>query len=269
MLAVCVAIATPAMAQEAINTPSATQPAKGVAALRLQTRVFRLGNDPTGLDRDATVLSQSATLTYGLSRNASISLRMPIALRHEVDAGELDREFGFEDASIEAKYRVWQRDTGAINFQRIALVVGSELPTGTGDLSSHSFDPYVGAVFTGVWGRHGINQSVRYKFNTGTDEYPLLPGQGEDDALYLDTAYLYRFSPDVYRAGTEASFYGVVELNTLYETGGDWETLLSPGVLYEARRFAVEAGVQVPVFERVETHPEVEWGFVIGFRVLF
>lgn len=269
LIALFTAIAAPAFAQEAIWTPSATQPAKGLFTLRTQTRVLRLSDDPTGLDREATVLTQDSVLSYGLSRNLSVSLGVPLTIRQERRPDESDRDAGLGDFVISAKYRLWQSDSSAIDFSRFAVLGGAELPTGSGDLSSHSFDPYLGAVFTAVRGRHGLNQSIRYTFNTGTDETPLMPGQGQDDALYLDSAYLYRFSPEAYASDTHASFYGVLELNGLYETGGDWEILLSPGVLYEARRFAVELGVQVPTLQEVENRPEVEWGLVFGLRFLF
>ncbi|MFG0292229.1 MAG: hypothetical protein ACF8MJ_03640, partial [Phycisphaerales bacterium JB050] len=89
------------------------------------------------------------------------------------------------------------------------------------------------------------------------------------DLLRFDTAYLYRLSPEEYGADFVASTYAVVELNGTYETNGDTELFISPGLLYEASRFALELSVSMPVFQNVDHRPEPEYSVGVGVRFLF
>ena len=45
----------------------------------------------------------------------------------------------------------------------------------------------------------------------------------------------------------------VLELNGLYETNGDNELLLSPGIQYVTQRWILEATVQLPVWQETGT----------------
>jgi hypothetical protein len=178
-------------------------------------------------------------------------------------------DFGINDLALSLKYRPFQTDLGPVDSVRLAFIGGIEIPSGDGDFSSHSFDPFAGAVFTAILGRHGINQSISYKFNTGGDEFTMRAGDGQDDALRYDTAYLFRVSPATYAADTTAALYATVELNGIYETNGDNEALLGPGLLYEAKTFAAEATVGLPVIQDVDHRPDTDLTVTLGLRLLF
>jgi hypothetical protein len=258
-----------ALAQEATNTPAATQPSQGKWYVREKLQYMRLGDDPSPHDREIDEVIATTALTYGISRDISATITLPVvASWEEGHMGDEDR-FGTNDLSLSAKWRPFQRDLSPVDSVRIAVFGGVELPTGTGDLSSHSIDPYAGAVLTAILGRHGFNQSLQYKLNTGGDEFNTRPGDGPDDAVRYDTAYLFRLAPEQYAADTKAATYLTVELNGLYETGGDNEVLVGPGILYEARTFALEASIGLPVIQRVDERPETEFIFTVGFRFLF
>lgn len=263
-------LAGSAWAQEATNTPAATQPAVGKLYLREKFQHFRMGHDPSPEGREIDRFVASTALTYGLARNLSASIDVPLeyeAIEHPDRS--MDREVGVGDVLLQLKYRPFQLDLNPLDSIRLAVYGGVEVPSGDGDLSSDSFDPLVGAVFTAILGRHGFNQSVSYKFNSGGEEYPTRPGDGPDDALRYDSAYLFRVSPEAYGPDTEAAVYLTCELNGLYETSGDNEILLGPGVLYEARTFALEAAVGFPVVQDVQERAETELMVTLGFRILF
>ena len=270
VLAVLALASANAEAQEAIFTPAATSPAKGRVALRTQFRYARFENDPTGAGREGDVFSAWTRLSYGITGTLALDVETALSARIAQRSGGADDDArGLHDTRLSLKWRAWQAHSGAINTTRVALIGGVELPTGTGDLSSHSVDAFAGAVLTLVRGRHGFNQSVIYQLNTGTIQTPFAPNSGADDALLYDSAYLFRISPASFGSGDEHAWYATLELNGVSETGGDHEILISPGVLYEARRFAVEAAIRLPVYQQLNNRPQREVGLAIGIRWLF
>ena len=274
LLALGLAVLAPAglaFGQEATNTPAATQPGVGKWYLRERLQYFKLGDDPSPEDRDIDKVVATTALTYGITREISATLTLPLALSFEDPAGpaETDTEFGAYDASLSFKWRPLQWDLNPVDSVRVAFFGGIEAPTGTGDLGSHSWDPFAGAVFTTILGRHGFNQALSYKLNTGGDEFGMVAGDGPDDALRYDTSYLFRLDPAEYSADTTAATYLTLELNGLYETNGDNEILLGPGILYEARTFALEASIGLPILQDVDQRPETDLVVTLGFRFLF
>lgn len=268
-LVVPLAMATRTRAQEATNTPAATQPAEGRFYLRQRFRYYQMGDDPSPANRDIEKIVSTTSLTYGLRRDLSLTLDLPVE-RIDVDsAAGSDTDVGVNDVMLTLKHRPWQWDLNPVDSVRIAYFLGVEAPSDDGDFSSESWDPFVGAVLTAIVGRHGFNQAVSYKFNTGGHAFSTRPGDGPDDALRYDTAYLFRLLPDEYAADTTAALYVTAELNGLYETNGDHEALLGPGLLYEARTFALEATIGLPVVQDVRRRPEVDLTLTVGFRILF
>ena len=268
-----------ALAQEAILTDAATQPAKGRVTFRGQYRFTRLDQEARDGRQGRTVNDHAwhSTVTYGVRRDISFAASFAALVRDDVSGspgagfmeGPDDDEAGVTDLRTTLKWRFWQEDPGPVDTRRLALVGGIEWPTGTGDLSSHSIDPFAGIVFTAIQGRHGFNQSVLYQFNTGTIEENLLVGQNKYDLLEFDTAYLYRLYPGSYTDETEGSLYATVELEGYYETSGDVELLISPGLMWEARRWTAEVGVRLPLYEDVTERAAVGYGVVFGIRYLF
>lgn len=263
------AASTGAWAQEATNTPAATQPAQGKLYLRQRVQYVRLGSDPSPERREVDKVVSTTSLTYGLRRDVSLSMDVPVVYAEESSAGRTDREVGVNDVAFTLKYRPVQVDLNPVDSVRLAVFGGLEVPSGDGEFSSDSWDPFAGVVFTAIVGRHGFNQALAYKFNTGGERFGLRAGDGPDDAVRYDTAYLFRVDPAAYTAETTAATYLTVELNGIYETGGDNEALLGPGVLYEARTLALEAAVGLPVIRDVRERPRTDLVVTVGFRVLF
>jgi hypothetical protein len=110
---------------------------------------------------------------------------------------------------------------------------------------------------------------LQYKFNTGGDEFNTRAGDGPDDALRYESSYLFRLAPAEYESTTTGAWYLMAEMLGLYETNGDNEILLGPGILYEARSYALEATISLPVVRDVDHRPETEFMVTVGFRILF
>lgn len=265
-----------AFGQEATHTPAATQPAEGNWYLRTRVQYLRLSRDPSPERREIDKVLTTTALTYGLSRDVSLSLSVPLSYESANAAagaagggGGLDRSFGVNDITLSAKWRPWQWDLGPVDSVRVALIGGVEIPTYDDEFSSKGVDPIVGGVVTAILGRHGFNQALQYKFNTDGEPFTTRAGDGEADALFYDTAYLFRLAPEQYEADTHASWYLTAELNGVYETNGDNEITLGPGILYEAREFALEATVGWGVVRDVDERPSSSVIVSVGLRILF
>lgn len=266
--------AAPCLAQESTNVPVATQPSVGRFYLREKLQYISFCDDPSPTDRDIDRFVLTSSLSYGISRTISATLDVPLVLSSTSSQLEDDRDefFGVYDLSLSLKWRFWQEDFGPVDSIRLAAVGGIEIPTYDKDHSSESWDPYAGLIFTAILGRHGVNQSLRYKFNSGDNdftEFTTRGGDGENDAFFYDTSYLFRLAPSEYSADTKGALYLTLELNGLYETNDDNEIILGPGILYEARRFAIEATVGFPIVGDVDERPEMNFVASIGFRFLF
>jgi len=257
-------------AQESPNVPAATQPSVGSFYLRERLHYVALSDDPSPADREVDKFVSTTSLAYGLARAWSVSLEVPLAYERSDAAGDgTTGAFGLNDLSLTVKWRPWQHDLGPVDSLRFALFGGVEVPSGDGDFSSHSFDPFIGGVFTGIMGRHGVNAAVTYKHNDGRTTHTTRAGDGTADALRCDGSYLFRLRPAAYGAHTTAATYLTLEVNSLYETNGDSEVIVGPGILYEARTFAFEATLGLPVLRAADERPTTELIVALGVRFLF
>jgi hypothetical protein len=262
------AIGASAFGQQAILTTAPTLPSKGQVVTRHLLTFTSFDDGPTD-GEDVTIVNSVA---LGLSGELGIQFDLPYRFR-DVEGvpggGEVDTS-GLLDSEISLKWRVWKADLGAVDTARLALIGGAQLPTGADRFSSDSVDPFLGAAFMYIGGRHGFGASARWLFTTGgIDGAPLLPGDSTDDVLELDGAYLFRLAPETYGEDFVASWYAVAEVSAIYETNGDVEAFFAPGILYEAPRFALEANVQVPIGQDLSSRPEREVIVTLGLRLLF
>jgi hypothetical protein len=293
----------PAIAQQPINSEAAVQPSAGHFLLREQFKYMELGRDPTGFEREVKEYIASTELTYGLTGRLALTAYVPVIWQsvdssladttgggggggggggHDGHGGfpiptdptaslphALGSDFGLDDITIGFKWRVYKHDFGPIDTVRIAVLGALELPTGEDAFSSDSVDPIIGAAATYIHGRHGANASLQWKFNTGEHLYPVRGGMGADDALFYNASWLFRILPDHYEATTKSATYFILELNGIYETNGDDEILISPGIMYEHKHLAIELGVQLPIYQEMDHRPKTDFAVVAGIRLLF
>jgi hypothetical protein len=266
------ALAAPVAAQQAINSESAIQPSEGVVALRQLATFTRFSDDPTGQREDLSNLRLTTSVVYGLSSNLALSARIPVNFRSWDDVGGgSDDDVGLGDPSLALRYRFWQDDTGAVDTRRAVVIAGAELPSGDDEFSSESIDPFIGVAYSQIVGRWSLNADARFKLNTSSerDASRITPGDFADDAFFANGSALYRLSPDAWGPDTTVSSYAVLELNGLFETGGDAEVMLAPGFLWEASGWAWEVSVQIPIAQDVTHRFERDWSVTAGLRLLF
>lgn len=267
----CITIST--NAQEPVNAESGTQPSPGHVTLKEQFRFLSLDLDDgpknrRGPIRDYTLMN---TAVIGLTPDLSMSLRAPVtARRRSFDVGGTDREQGVGDATILLKYRFHRVDHGPLDTTRIAAIGGAEIRTGDNPFTNDGYNPTLGIAATRIMGRHGFNGHMQWTFTTDGVADPTLPGMSTADLLRYNGAYLYRLSPAEYTAESSGgAWYAMLEANGTYETNGDNELLLSPGLMYEATTWALELSIQLPVWQDVSNRPETEYVLVTGLRFSF
>lgn len=268
----CAGFGRPVCAQEPINAPSATQPSTGRFLFMPMLRYSHYKEDTTLPDEATDRLMATALLSYGVTKDVALVMETSYDLFEQARnpaTGQESTDSGFGDTLLMAKWRIWKKDTGPIDTIRVALLGGVETPTGSDGFGSESFDPLIGATVTAIRERQGFNGAVRYKFNTGGATTWHGPGDGPADALFVDGACLYRLTPEVYDVNTKGALYGLVEMNGIYESNGDREIILAPGLMYEAKSFAVELSVQLPVWQEIDERPVMAYGMSIGIRLSF
>jgi len=273
-------LSLPCLAQEALNTESATQPAPNTVYVKPQFRFWRFGVGPVPSSPSApgagtqgvSRAEPSMTVQMGLVKDLSFSLKVPMII--EERTFPVDRELSFALGRVDAQFklRVFRSDTSSLDTVRAVVYAGALMPSGDDNVAPQTVDPYAGFSAMIIRGRLGVTQSIRYTITTsgGGWEYKNLGGDGPADALKYDTALMYRLSPSEFTAQNSGeAWYVSLEVNGLYETNGDNEILLSPGLLYEAQRFAAEFSVGLPVVQDVRHRSPLEFQFSAGLRFVF
>ena len=260
-----------ACAQEAMYTQAATMPAPGNFIIREQIHFFQYGQNPVSGEKQEDLYVLENSLSVGLARALAVTITVPVVVKETTLAtGDGEWDYGVEDIDIMFKYRVYMDNTGGVDTTRIAILGGADVTSGDNrDFASQSVNPMIGAVFTKVMGRHGINQDLMYTFNTGGTAGRNNGGEGPDDALAFNSAYVYRIDPVAYTADSQGAWYVTAEINGLYETNGDVELRWSPGFMYEGRRFGFEVMAQFPLWNDLSERAELDLGLGVGVRLLF
>lgn len=255
---------TPAVALAGpINSDVAFTPREGGTILRLQYTYSEADR------RDAAPGVRSfgarAVLIHGATENLALILAAPFVHR-EIDVlgpGGSSLEFrqdGLADVTLLAKYRFWQNDLGPMHTARWALLGGVNIRSGDSDVTSDSYDPILGTVFS--WRRHRntFDADLLYQFNTGG-------GRAGHDALRYDLAYSYRLLPETFRTSNPYSLNVVAELNGRYLTDGSHEIFLAPGLQFAMQRWVLEASLQLPVVQELSDHmPQDDYRIIVGLR---
>ncbi|HMN96626.1 MAG TPA: hypothetical protein PKC43_01670 [Phycisphaerales bacterium] len=273
LLAVAIALMAPigtprAAAQTPVYGLGAMQPSTGHFYVHTMVNYRQFDGDDSTLDRDVRQVSIVTQVAYALLSNVSVNLDIPVVFNHLSASAQAtgDSAAGFGDIDLSIKWRVWQHDTGPTDTMRFALIGGLQMPGGTTtywDSTEEGWNPFFGGVFSIVQGRHGGNASLLWEFDTAG-------GGNADGGLQYDLSYLYRLAPAVYgEATSHAAWYFVAEINGLYETNGNDQLFLAPGIMYEATWWTLDAGVMIPVYQDLKDRPETEIAFGVGLRLSF
>jgi hypothetical protein len=263
------AINAAALAQSPINAPGEMQPSAGTGIYHAMFMYRETGSDPFRGERGSQEYVQLSQIAYGITYDLSVQFDIPVGYR-DVDAAagsSAEDELGVGEIEMLFKQRLWQHNPGPTDTIRWGLLGGVQMP---GDIhlmemdnSIDAWNPILGTVFSAVLGRHGFNTSVMYEWYTGGD------GPEYSDTFHYDASYLFRIDPAQYTAETTGAWYAMAELNAHYDLNGDHEIYISPGIMYEARKFTFDATLMIPVYQDVQWRGESEFVVGLGLRISF
>ncbi len=249
-------------AQAPINSNVALQPRKGGWIVRQQFRFSKADFAAPGANLDVNLLTSATTVVFGATDSLTFLLTTPAALSKRITnnlTGSRSTTSGLADMTALSKIRLYRNDSSPTDTARFNALAGLELPTGTNGFSSDSVDPIVGGVFTIARGRAFFDADFLWKFNTAQGASP--------DLLRYDVAFIYRAWPAEYTSPNPTAWNVLLEFNGLYETNGDNELFVAPGVQYITTRWIAEATIQLPIWQEVDNRPESN--FILGLSLRF
>lgn len=283
-------VAAPSAAAAPTTFNTALPVSQGEVLLRVQAQFLRASDDPSPLNRELEVWAFPLVAVYGATPRLSLfGIISLLDKRLEVDTplGRKTREAGgLGDSTLLARYSVYQWDAPGETF-RIAPFVGLKTPTGEDDekdalgrlppplqLGSGSWDPLLGTVLTWQSLAWEFDASISYRFNTKANDFEF------GDEARLDLAYHHRIWSSQ-GPGVPHFLFAGLESNLLWrdrnqiagrddpDSGGvTW--FLSPVLQYIARRFVVEAAVQVPAVQALNGQAlEADFNAILSVRVNF
>jgi hypothetical protein len=232
-----------------------------------------VGDDVSAADREIEVLGSVSVLGYGISSNFAAFIVLPYLdkeMRVTTIGGQrvTRKTDGFGDLRLFGRYTVYRSDALGRTF-RVAPFLGVELPTGDHEdvdrlgilpaplqLGSGSWDAFGGIVLTYQTLDYQIDIQASYKANSKANGFRF------GDEAKLDTSLQYRLWPRDLSTGLPGFLYGVVEGNLISREkneiagardsgSGGTSFFLSPGIQYVARRWIVEAIIQLPLFQEL------------------
>lgn len=258
---------------------------------REQMLFMHSADDPTPAKRDMQVTGLVSVLGYGVTRDFALFGVLPWfdkRLDMRMDGQSHSRsQAGIGDLTLLGRYTAYQHDAPGRTL-RIAPFLGVKAPTGEdhardrlGRLppplqpGSGSWDALGGAVLTYQTLDFQIDSQLSYRANREAN------GFQAGNLWQVDGSLQYRLWPRRLGAGVPAFLYGVLEANLLHAAkdriggvsdpnSGGRTLFISPGVQYVTRKWIVEAGVQIPVQQRLNGSAlETDYVFTAGFRVNF
>ncbi len=247
-------LALSAPAQEPAYMDAATHPGRGQFYGRM---LFQHGEGRTAgdageeFDESGVRLSLSHGITARLAAVAE-------GIWADRDYAGDRAEQGLAEGLLRLKWRVAKVDLGPLDTWRTSLYGGVRLAGDLGDAEDFSArtSPTFTVASTLIVGRHGVNGALGW---TAPRE--------EADGLAVNASYLFRLAPALYAADTPGAWYVMVESLNEWDTDGGRRLELAPGLLYEARGWAWEIAVRLPVSEH--RREERDWEVTAGYRHLF
>lgn len=238
--------------------------------VRVQTKLIRSTDDPSGLERDLTVWAFPLVAVYGVTEKLALFAILPIfdkKMKVNTASGRLKRgDSGIGDLTTMARYTLWKKDAPG-KTTRLAPFAALKMPTGQDEatdsagslpqplqLGTGSWDYSLGLVLTRQTLVRQIDASFSYTFKTEANAFEF------GDTSRLDISYQHRLWPRELGSGVPGFVYGVLESNLIWQNNNTFQGIeddntggvtwfLAPGIQYVTRRTVLECAVQIPVVQ--------------------
>jgi hypothetical protein len=239
--------AGPLVAQEATYMGAATHPGKG----QFYSRLLVSQSEYANAARETKELAAIVKLVYGI--------RPTLALLAEGKFSDLTADDGHETgllhSTIQIKYRLFKRDLSPLNTWMTSAFAGVTVPGNMNRSSDMQAYPRCALVSSAILDRHGLNVEFEW------EEY------GNDpDRFAINASHLYRLAPAEYAIDTRGAWYSMVESLNHFTDDGDSRFDMAIGILYEARRWACELSIRLPLAQ--DWQQEDDYNVTIGLRFL-
>lgn len=236
-----------AVGQEPTHMDAATHPARGQSYWRVlfSNSEFEVGETA---QREFTAIARVA---YGLYATFAALVEAELGRLSAGDHGRTE----WSGATLQLKYRLFKKDFSPLNTWMASVFAGVTAPGDTGEKAHPDVYPQGALASTAILGRHGANLELNWEGHGG-----------EPDRFAVNASHLYRLRPVRYTADSRGAWYSVVESLNQFTDNGDSRSRVAIGILYEARRWAWELSVVLPVEQR---WPEEErYRVTTGLRFL-
>jgi len=257
--------------------------------IRGQAAVVRAGDDPSPADRSLTAVAAPSVLAYGVTSRVALFAVVPFIVHKSLDVttpmGRVNRSAtGFGDSSFFGRYTLLQVDRPGATF-RIAPFAGFKAPTGEDGESdrlgrlprppqpgSGSWDGFLGSTLTWQKLAWEVDADGGYRFNNRDEGFEF------GDAAFADASFQYRIWPRELGPGVPGFLYAVLETNVEWRekdraggrvdaNSGGWRWFVDPGIQYVAKRYVLEAVVQLPAVQELHGNAlETDYQVRAGFR---
>lgn len=259
--------------------------------LREQFVFMKNTDDPSPMNRRMEVSGLITMLGYGVTRDFAVFGVLPYfdkRLETNMDGANATRSrTGFGDVMLMGRYTVFE-DNGPEYTFRIAPFLGVKAPTG----SDHARDelgrlPPQLQLGSGSWDWQGGVVASYQTLDWGGDVQLAHQSNGEANGLRagavtrLDLSVQRRLWPGTLGEGVPSFLYGGLEANLFHVTkdrvnglddanSGGRTLFLTPTLLFVTRKWVLEAGVQVPVSQRLNGAAlRNDYILTTGFRLNF
>lgn len=259
--------------------------------LREQFVYMKSTDDPSSMNRRMEVSGLMSVLGYGVSRDFAVFAVLPYAdKRLSVNVGGADvtrSQAGFGDATFMGRYTAFEANATGHTF-RIAPFLAVTAPTGD-DCASDRLGrlPPMLQPGSGSWDWQGGAVASFQSLDWGGDVQIAYQRNGEASGFRagavsrLDLSVQRRLWPGMLGEGVPSFLYGGLEANLIHvakdqvngtddPNSGGTTLFLTPTVQYVTRKWVLEAGIQIPVSQRLNGSAlRNDYILTTGFRLNF
>lgn len=259
--------------------------------LREQFVYMRSADDPTLMDRRMEVSGLMTTLGYGVTRDFALFAVAPYfdkQLSMNLGSQEVSRSrSGVGDVMLMGRYTVYENNAPGRTF-RIAPFLAVKAPTGSDRASDgRGRLPPMLQSGSGSWDWQGGSVASFQSLEWGGDIQLAHQTNGEANGrragavTRLDLSAQRRLWPGTLGDGVPSFLYGGLEANLIHvakdrangiddANSGGTTLFLTPTLQFVTRHWVLEAGIQVPVSQRLNgTALKNDYVLTTGFRLNF
>ncbi len=196
-------------------------------------------------------LAAMVKLVYGIHPNLAMLAEAEFS---SLSARDHD-ETGLLWSVFQIKYRLFKKDLGPLNTWMTSAFAGITVPGNMDTTTGMDTYPRCALASTAILNRHGINAELKW------EEYG-----GDPDRFTVNASHLYRLAPAEFATDTRGAWYTMLESLNQVSDEGDSRLDIAAGILYEARRWACEASLRLPLEQ--DWPVEEDYKLTVGIRYL-